>query len=40
VLAFAATLLLVLRRRVVTTLLIAGAIGVLVAILGGPLPRS
>ncbi|HEY3724087.1 MAG TPA: chromate efflux transporter [Acidimicrobiia bacterium] len=39
VLAAAAILLLALRRAVVTTLLTAGAIGILVAIVDGPIPR-
>jgi chromate transporter len=39
VLAAAAILLLVLRRAVVTALLTAGAIGVLIAVAGGPVPR-
>ena len=38
VLAAAAIALLVLRRGVVATLLVAGAIGVVVALAGGPLP--
>jgi chromate transporter len=39
VLAGAAVLLLGLRRSVVTTLLLAGAAGVGIALAGGPLPR-
>jgi chromate transporter len=39
VLAGAAVLLLALRRSVVLTLLIAGAVGVVIALCGGPLPR-
>jgi chromate transporter len=39
VLAAAAFLLFALRRGVVSTLLLAGAAGVLVALAGGPLPR-
>ncbi len=39
VLAGAAALLLVARRGVVPTLLLAGAIGVVIALAGGPLPR-
>ncbi|HEY1366756.1 MAG TPA: chromate efflux transporter [Gaiellaceae bacterium] len=39
VLAAAAILLLVLRRGVVLTLLVAGATGTIVALAGGPLPR-
>jgi chromate transporter len=39
VLAFAAALLFVARRGVVTTLLIAGGLGVVVALADGPLPR-
>jgi chromate transporter len=39
VLAAAAVILLVLRRSTVLTLLIAGSIGVIVALAGGPLPR-
>jgi chromate transporter len=39
VLAAAAVALLVMRRTVVTTLLIAGTVGVLIAVAGGPLPR-
>jgi chromate transporter len=39
VLAGAAVVLLVLRRGVVPTLLVAGAAGVVVALAGGPLPR-
>ena len=38
VLALAAVALLALRRRVVLTLLAAGAAGALVALAGGPLP--
>jgi len=39
VLAGAAVLLLVLRRGVVTTLLTAGAVGLIIALAGGPLPH-
>ena len=39
VLAAAAVLLLVLRRGVVATLLVAGTLGILVALAGGPMPR-
>ena len=39
VLAGAAVVLLVLRRGVVPTLLVAGAIGVVVALAGGSLPH-
>jgi chromate transporter len=39
VLAGAAVLLLVLRRGVVTTLLAAGAVGLVIAVAGGPLPH-
>jgi chromate transporter len=39
VLAGAAVLLLVLRRSVVTTLLTAGAVGLIIALAGGPLPH-
>ena len=39
VLAGATLLLLALRRGVVLTLLLAGAVGVLIAVAGGPLPR-
>ncbi len=39
VLAGAAALLLLLRRGVVPTLLVAAAVGALVALVGGPLPH-
>jgi chromate transporter len=39
VLAGAAALLLVARRGVVPTLLLAGAVGVVIALAGGPLPH-